>query len=124
MLFSSIPRWISLVPRQAVRREIPVQQDMSDGRRQIPQITTRADRVAALVEAVVMLASTSWQALPVALDSRVHIDRYAHDREAEVERLIDLGATRLWDVKNEDFEWTTLADLEGNEFCVVQSENT
>jgi len=55
--------------------------------------------------------------------NRVHIDWYAHDREAEVERLIDLGATRLWDVKNEDFEWTTLADLEGNEFCVVQSEN-
>jgi hypothetical protein len=40
--------------------------------------------------------------------NRVHLDWYAPDREAEVERLIALGATRLWDVKNEDFEWTTL----------------
>lgn len=38
--------------------------------------------------------------------NRVHLDWYAPDREAEVERLIGLGATRLWDVKNEDFEWT------------------
>ncbi len=54
--------------------------------------------------------------------NRVHLDWYAPDREDEVERLIGLGATRLWDVTNEDFEWTTLADVEGNEFCVVQSE--
>jgi hypothetical protein len=54
--------------------------------------------------------------------NRVHLDWYAPDREDEVGRLIGLGATRLWDVKNEDFEWTTLADIEGNEFCVVQSE--
>jgi len=55
--------------------------------------------------------------------NRVHIDWYAPDREAEVKRLIGLGATRLWDVKNEDFEWTTLADVEGNEFCVVQADD-
>lgn len=54
--------------------------------------------------------------------NRVHLDWYAPDREADVERLIGLGATRLWNVKNEDFEWTTLADVEGNEFCVVQAE--
>jgi len=54
--------------------------------------------------------------------NRVHLDWYAPDRGAEVERLIGLGATRLWDVKNEDFEWTTLADVEGNEFCVVQAK--
>jgi Glyoxalase-like domain len=39
--------------------------------------------------------------------NRVHLDWYAPDRDNEVERLIGLGATRLWDVKNEDFEWTT-----------------
>jgi glyoxalase superfamily protein len=50
------------------------------------------------------------------------LDCYAPNREAQVERLIGLGATRLWDVKNEDFEWTTLADVEGNEFCVVQAK--
>jgi glyoxalase superfamily protein len=55
--------------------------------------------------------------------NRVHLDWHTPDREAEVARLIDLGATRLWDVKNEEFEWTTLADVEGNEFCVVQAES-
>jgi len=54
--------------------------------------------------------------------NRVHIDWHAPDREAEVKRLIGLGATRLWDVQNENFEWTTLADVEGNEFCVVQAD--
>ena len=46
------------------------------------------------------------------------------DREAEVAHLIALGATRLWDVTNENFEWTTMADVEGNEFCVVQAESS
>ncbi len=57
--------------------------------------------------------------------NRVHIDWYASHREAEVERIIGLGATRLWDrIAREEtgFEWTTLADTEGNEFCVVQSD--
>jgi Glyoxalase-like domain len=51
--------------------------------------------------------------------NRVHIDWHAPDREAEVERPVALGASRLWD---ENFEWTTLADVEGNGFCVVQAE--
>lgn len=56
--------------------------------------------------------------------NRVHIDWYATSRTAEVARLLGLGATHLWDVKNEDFEWTTLGDPEGNEFCVVQSDQS
>jgi Glyoxalase-like domain len=55
--------------------------------------------------------------------NRMHIDWHAPDREAEVARLIALGATRLWDIKNENFEWTTMADVEGNEFCIVQGPN-
>ena len=54
--------------------------------------------------------------------NRMHIDWHAPNREAEVARLIALGATRLWDIKNENFEWTTMADVEGNEFCIVQAE--
>ena len=57
--------------------------------------------------------------------NRVHLDWGVPDREAEVQRLIGFGATRLWDriAKEETgFEWTTLADPEGNEFCVVQSD--
>jgi hypothetical protein len=43
-------------------------------------------------------------------------------REAEVERLVGLGATRRWDVLEEvpHVRWTTLADPEGNLFCVAE----
>ena len=61
---------------------------------------------------------------PKTTKNRVHIDWHAPDREAEVARLIALGATSLWDVTNENFEWTTMADVEGNEFCVVQAESS
>ena len=61
---------------------------------------------------------------PKTTKNRVHIDWRAPDREVEVAHLIALGATRLWDVTNENFEWTTMADVEGNEFCVVQSESS
>ena len=43
-------------------------------------------------------------------------------RPGEVERLIDLGATYKWDVLEEfaHVQWTTLADPEGNLFCVAE----
>ncbi|WP_139194798.1 VOC family protein [Arthrobacter sp. UCD-GKA] len=41
---------------------------------------------------------------------------------AEVERLIGLGAVHQWDVLDEvpHVQWTTLADPEGNLFCVAE----
>jgi hypothetical protein len=56
--------------------------------------------------------------------NRWHLDWDSHDREAEVQRLIGLGATRLSDHTEEGLglEWTTLADPEGNEFCVVRAD--
>jgi Glyoxalase-like domain len=54
--------------------------------------------------------------------NRVHLDLHFGfadgAREAEVERLIALGATRLWDGRQGPHTWVTLADPEGNEFCV------
>jgi hypothetical protein len=54
--------------------------------------------------------------------NRVHLDLQrrleAEEREAEVERLIGLGATRLWDGEQGPHQWVTMADPEGNEFCV------
>ena len=50
----------------------------------------------------------------VHLDVRVGADR----REAEVARLIGLGATELWRQSQGPYEWVTLADPQGNEFCV------
>ena len=43
-------------------------------------------------------------------------------RQREVERLLALGATHRWDVLDEHphVQWTTLADPEGNLFCVAE----
>jgi hypothetical protein len=52
--------------------------------------------------------------------NRVHLDvRVGPDRrEAEVERLAGLGATELWRGNQGPYQWVTMADPEGNEFCV------
>ncbi|MDY7528939.1 MULTISPECIES: VOC family protein [unclassified Cryobacterium] len=43
-------------------------------------------------------------------------------RRAEVERLLGLGAVYQWDVLDEfpHVQWTTLADPEGNLFCLAE----
>ena len=43
-------------------------------------------------------------------------------RRSEVERIVGLGATHQWDVLDEvpHVQWTTLADPEGNLFCVAE----
>jgi hypothetical protein len=53
--------------------------------------------------------------------NRVHLDvRVGPERrEAEVARLLGLGATELWRGSQGPYEWVTLADPEGNEFCVT-----
>jgi len=51
--------------------------------------------------------------------NRVHVDLSAADRVSEVARLIGLGASKLADHDEGGFQWTTLRDVEGNEFCVV-----
>lgn len=52
--------------------------------------------------------------------NRAHLDLAAEDREAEVERLIGLGATRIHDKDEWGVRWTTMADPEGNEFCIAE----
>jgi hypothetical protein len=56
--------------------------------------------------------------------NRMHLDWDSQDREADVLRLVALGAERLADRSEESMglEWTTLADPEGNEFCVVRAQ--
>ena len=51
--------------------------------------------------------------------NRMHVDLQADDREAEVSRLEGLGAKRLADHEQDGLHWTTLADVEGNEFCIA-----
>jgi catechol 2,3-dioxygenase-like lactoylglutathione lyase family enzyme len=52
---------------------------------------------------------------------RLHIDVNATDRdqEAELERLLKLGATRVDIDQGPDVSWHVLADPEGNEFCLL-----
>jgi hypothetical protein len=50
--------------------------------------------------------------------NRLHLDFVPDDQDAEVERLLALGATRA-DVGQMEMPWVVLADPEGNEFCVL-----
>jgi predicted enzyme related to lactoylglutathione lyase len=52
--------------------------------------------------------------------NRVHLDLGTTDRAAEVERLVALGATVVHAKEEFGFTWTTLADPEGNEFCIAE----
>jgi predicted enzyme related to lactoylglutathione lyase len=66
----------------------------------------------------------TWGGPPVAPKrgkNRLHFDLAppAHgDHEAEVERLVALGATRI-DIGQGDVEWAVLADPDDNEFCLL-----
>ena len=60
-----------------------------------------------------------WHA-DVHLPPKIHLDLYAQDQEAEVARLIGLGATKVrWDRKPAEADFVILADPEGNRFCVI-----
>lgn len=57
---------------------------------------------------------------PVQERPRVHLDLYAADQAAEVDRLLGLGASRVdWPDYPEDADFVVLADTEGNRFCVI-----
>jgi hypothetical protein len=51
--------------------------------------------------------------------NRVHLDVRVQDKDAEVARLTALGATRLYEASQGPHTWITMADPEGNEFCVT-----
>jgi hypothetical protein len=57
--------------------------------------------------------------------NRVHLDVNATDRDQaeEVERLLALGAAHADVGQTGDETWVTLADPEGNEFCVLASRH-
>jgi hypothetical protein len=58
---------------------------------------------------------------PKTVKNRVHLDLHVgvDRRPAEVDRLAALGATKLWDGQQGPQTWVTMADPEGNEFCVA-----
>ncbi|WP_329243184.1 VOC family protein [Streptomyces sp. NBC_01478] len=54
--------------------------------------------------------------------NRLHLDFRPDDQEAEVIRLLALGA-RTADIGQGEQSWVVLADPEGNEFCVLRSRH-
>jgi predicted enzyme related to lactoylglutathione lyase len=56
--------------------------------------------------------------------NRLHIDLTPDDQDAEVARIIALGARRLDVGQGPDATWVVLADPEGNEFCVLRPKRT
>lgn len=60
---------------------------------------------------------------PVQEHPRIHLDLMVDttaEQEAEVERLIELGASRVaWDLYPPNADFVVLADPDGNAFCVV-----
>jgi predicted enzyme related to lactoylglutathione lyase len=59
-----------------------------------------------------------------AVKNRLHLDLSPDDRDAEVERIIGLGARKVEVGQGEDATWVVLADPEGNEFCVLRPKKT
>ena len=53
----------------------------------------------------------------------VHLDLYADDQAAEVERLLGLGARRVedWRYPDEPYDYVVLEDPDGNRFCVIDA---
>ncbi|MFE3147322.1 VOC family protein [Streptomyces sp. NPDC059218] len=62
---------------------------------------------------------------PKTTKNRIHLClRPTTSREEEIERLLNLGATLVTDLREPDGAgWAVLADPEGNEFCVLRSES-
>lgn len=52
--------------------------------------------------------------------NKVHLDLLASDIDAEAARLVDAGATEVRRQDMGGFRWITLADPQGNHFCVAQ----
>ena len=63
---------------------------------------------------------------PVQERPRVHVDLVvdtAAEQEAEIDRLVGLGAVRVpWDYPS-DPDFVVLADTDGNRFCVVDASH-
>jgi hypothetical protein len=56
------------------------------------------------------------------IKNRLHLDFVPDNQNAEVERLIGLGATRA-DIGQGETPWVVMADPEGNEFCVLRQRS-
>jgi Glyoxalase-like domain len=51
--------------------------------------------------------------------NRLHLDLRPEDQAAQVQRFLELGATRADIGQGDDVPWVVMADPEGNEFCIL-----
>ena len=72
-------------------------------------------------------AGVNWIFIPVPDDkvvkNRIHLDFRPDDQQAEVERVIALGARHVDIGQTGDESWVVLADPEGNEFCILAPDD-
>lgn len=73
-----------------------------------------------VVEAPGLAANVAFQKVPdpTAGKNRIHLDLATAELDAEVARLIEAGATEHHRENMDGFRWVTLADPDGNQFCV------
>ena len=55
---------------------------------------------------------------PKSAKNRMHIDLGTADLDAEVARVLGLGAALIGHRQEYEITWSTFADPEGNEFCI------
>lgn len=55
------------------------------------------------------------------IKNRLHLDFRPEDQDAEVQRVLGLGARHV-DIGQGEQSWVVLADPEGNEFCILSAE--
>ena len=56
--------------------------------------------------------------------NRLHLDLYTDNQQAEVERLLALGAKRYERIPEEGEDFVVLEDPEGNLFCVIDTSGS
>ena len=54
--------------------------------------------------------------------NRIHFDFRPDDQQAEVDRVVALGARHV-DIGQGEQSWVVLADPEGNEFCILAAHD-
>jgi hypothetical protein len=84
-----------------------------------------------------LVESLPWEQVPPGLTfvsvpdgktvkNRLHLDLAPHtsdDRDREIARLLEAGATRVDIGQDDSASWLVLADPEGNEFCVLSARD-
>jgi len=53
--------------------------------------------------------------------NRLHIDLRPDDQQAEIDRVLALGGTRVDVGQSDEATWVVMADPEGNEFCILRA---